>query len=246
MKEKLTTQVFIQKSVEAHGNLYDYSKAVYKNQSTKVEIGCKIHGTFYQYPQNHYSKPTKCPKCSTQKTCDGQRKTLSTFIRESQLVHDNFYTYDKAIYTTARKLLTITCPDHGDFQQLPTNHLKGVGCPSCHGGPYCGNKPTTLYYLSINNGEAYKIGLTCKGVRARFGPHDINKLEVLNTWEFPTGLEAYKVEQDILKKFSMFKYTGPMLLLSGNTELFVTDIFKIMNIPINSTLNVLINTMVNI
>lgn len=246
MPKKLTTEVFIQRAKAVHGDLYDYSNVVYVDQTTKVAIKCIIHGVFHQLPPNHCLRKSKCPKCSTQKTCDGQRKTLNTFIRESQLVHDNFYTYDKAIYTTARKLLTITCPDHGDFQQLPTNHLKGVGCSSCHGGKYSGNKPTTLYYLSINNGEAYKIGLTCKGIRARFGPHDIHKLEVLNTWEFPTGLEAYKVEQDILKKFSMFKYTGPMLLLSGNTELFVTDIFKIMDIPINSTLNVLINTMVNI
>lgn len=236
MKEKLTTEGFVRRSIEAHGNLYDYSKAVYKNQSTKVEIGCSIHGSFYQYPQNHYGKPTKCPECSTQKTSDGQRKTVDTFIRESQLVHNSFYTYGKAVYVTARRLLTITCPDHGDFQQLPTNHLKGVGCPSCHGGPFSANKPSILYYLSVNNGEAYKVGLTCRGIHVRFGPQDINKLEVLNTWEFPTGLEAYKVEQEILKKFSNFRYNGPPLLVSGNTELFNTDIFSIMNIPVTSTI----------
>ena len=28
--------------------------------------------------------------------------------------------------------LIITCPIHGDFYQLPHNHLQGKGCPKCN------------------------------------------------------------------------------------------------------------------
>ena len=41
------------------------------------------------------------------------------------------YTYTDTIYTNARTKVIITCNIHGDFEQLPNNHLKGIGCPKC-------------------------------------------------------------------------------------------------------------------
>jgi len=43
------------------------------------------------------------------------------------------YTYGKAAYVNNSTLVTITCPDHGDFPQTPGNHLAGHGCPVCGG-----------------------------------------------------------------------------------------------------------------
>tara|TARA_R110002073_G_scaffold144403_2_gene296502 strand:- start:5724 stop:6296 length:573 start_codon:yes stop_codon:yes gene_type:complete len=47
---------------KVHGGKYDYSKIAYKNSSTKVEIVCKIHGSFTQKPSNHISGQG-CPTC---------------------------------------------------------------------------------------------------------------------------------------------------------------------------------------
>lgn len=59
------------------------------------------------------------------------KTTLVEFIAKANAIHKNFYTYDKAIYINSKIKLTITCPVHGDFEQIPNSHLRGVKCPSC-------------------------------------------------------------------------------------------------------------------
>lgn len=54
---------FISKSNEIHKNKYDYSKVVYKNNKTKIEIICPKHGSFYQNPSSHLSQSHGCPSC---------------------------------------------------------------------------------------------------------------------------------------------------------------------------------------
>lgn len=43
---KYTTELFIQKAIQVHGNKYDYSKIEYINAKTKIIIICKEHGEF--------------------------------------------------------------------------------------------------------------------------------------------------------------------------------------------------------
>ena len=42
------------------------------------------------------------------------------------------YDYSKSIYTKAREKIMITCPIHGDFEQIAEHHLRGCGCPYCN------------------------------------------------------------------------------------------------------------------
>lgn len=58
-----TKEEFILKAIEVHGTKYDYSKVVYKNNRTKIEIICSTHGSFWQTPTNHLSGDT-CPHCA--------------------------------------------------------------------------------------------------------------------------------------------------------------------------------------
>lgn len=81
-----------------------------------------------------------------------------------------------------------------------------------------------LYYLSINNGEAYKIGITNNTVAQRYSKSDRDKITVIKTWDYPIGKEAFRIEQEILKTHKDMKYTGDNLLFNGNTELFKSDI----------------------
>ena len=57
-----TSEQFIEKAVKIHGELYDYSKVIYKNNLTKVIIGCKKCGDFEQTPGNHLAGK-HCRKC---------------------------------------------------------------------------------------------------------------------------------------------------------------------------------------
>lgn len=58
-----TTEDFIKKARQVHGNLYDYSQSNYKGTKVEVKIICNIHGVFEQAPNNHVSSGQKCPKC---------------------------------------------------------------------------------------------------------------------------------------------------------------------------------------
>lgn len=62
----LTTNMFIQKAREVHGDIYDYSLVEYKGDRVKVLIRCKIHGNFWQRASHHIGKKYSCgcPKCS--------------------------------------------------------------------------------------------------------------------------------------------------------------------------------------
>lgn len=62
-----TLENFINLANIAHNNFYDYSKSIYINAVTKIEIICPDHGSFWQQPYSHMGtngKPgNKCPKC---------------------------------------------------------------------------------------------------------------------------------------------------------------------------------------
>lgn len=53
LKQRKSLDKFIEKSNEVHNNKYDYSKTNYVNNSTKVEIICPEHGSFWQRPDAH-------------------------------------------------------------------------------------------------------------------------------------------------------------------------------------------------
>ena len=120
-----TTEKFIKRAKEIHGDRYDYSKVDYKNINTKVTIICSVHGEFEQKPANHLHGQG-CPKC-------GNRIKLTTeeFIKRAIEVHANYYDYSKVDYKAIRNKVIIVCPTHGEFEQTPVSHLQGNGCPAC-------------------------------------------------------------------------------------------------------------------
>ena len=59
------------------------------------------------------------------------RKSLHKFIEEANEKHNNKYSYEKVEYKNACTKVIITCPCHGDFQQIPADHLFGKGCIIC-------------------------------------------------------------------------------------------------------------------
>lgn len=60
-----------------------------------------------------------------------KRLTTEEFIEKAKQVHNSKYDYSKTEYVSSRIKVIITCPEHGDFEQLPSSHLQGVGCPKC-------------------------------------------------------------------------------------------------------------------
>ena len=130
MSHKLTLEEFINRANILHEGLYDYSKAIYINNRTKVEIICPTHGPFYQTP-NHHLQGHACKECGWLKIGANFVSNLREFLRKAEKRHDNFYEYTKSVYVNDHTSLIITCPTHGDFKQTPNMHLQGHGCRKC-------------------------------------------------------------------------------------------------------------------
>ena len=63
-KQTDTTESFITKGKNIHGNRYLYDKTTYgKNAHEKVIITCRIHGDFLISPNSFLSRGCGCPKC---------------------------------------------------------------------------------------------------------------------------------------------------------------------------------------
>lgn len=122
--------LFLSRVKKVHGDEYDYSKFRYVGLNHKSIIICKEHGEFKQLPASHLSG-NGCPKCKGKKISKRALLSKDDFVAIANSVHNGKYIYDKVDYKGNRFKAIITCPIHGDFAQLPSNHLSGRGCPKC-------------------------------------------------------------------------------------------------------------------
>ena len=137
--QKIDTKLFIEKSKIIFNNHYDYIKTNYINNSTKVTIICKEHKTNLNvYPYQHLNGQG-CKECNhlyIKKNIDDYNKKITTkeFIEKSKKIFFNKFDYTKTNYINTRTKVTITCKEHGDFEQRVQSHLKGqCGCKKCLG-----------------------------------------------------------------------------------------------------------------
>ena len=128
-----TTEEFIRRAKDVHGDVYDYSKVEYKGCHTKVCIICPKHGEFWQTPNVHINRGDGCPKCSVYKKGTKSKLNTDDFIRRAKEIHGNKYDYSKAEYKGIFEKVCIICPEHGEFWQDTKSHLDGRGCPKCKG-----------------------------------------------------------------------------------------------------------------
>lgn len=133
MNKEQYKQQFIEKAKLLHNNKYDYSKVDYQNNKTKVCIICHKkdengieHGEFWQRPNDHISSKAGCPKCKKVFRYD-----TKSFIEKAKNIHGSKYNYDKVDYINNKTKVVIICPLHGEFEQTPSDHLQGHGCPHC-------------------------------------------------------------------------------------------------------------------
>jgi len=214
----------IAKFTKVHGSYYDYSKMVYIRNRDNVEIICPVHGSFWQSPRTH-KEGGNCPQCAIKMMAKGKQLTTEEAIAKFAAVHGSKYDYSGVQYSGMHNKVDITCPKHGKFTQTPTSHKKGSGCPRCGKYGFQPMRPAIMYYVRVDVGDSilYKIGITNRSVVERFGA-DMRYITVLQTWDYELGADAYAAEQVIISLNAEFKYTGPNILATGNTELFTIDV----------------------
>jgi transcription elongation factor Elf1 len=131
-KRKASTETFLKKAKEIHGELYSYHKNEYITYQSKLIATCKKHGDFKTRISNHIFNKAGCLLCSREIQKAAQTFTTKWFIQKANEVHKNKYFYEKTNYVNSGIKVSVTCPKHGDFEVIPDNFLnKKSGCPMC-------------------------------------------------------------------------------------------------------------------
>jgi hypothetical protein len=126
----LSIENFIERARKCHGDKYDYSSVTYSSTKKKVKIICLEHGSFWQTPNDHM-KGRGCPLCAIKRISESLSLSREQFIERAIVVHGNRYDYSLSKYVKTGVKISITCSVHGAFEQDPSIHLQGSGCPEC-------------------------------------------------------------------------------------------------------------------
>lgn len=157
---ELSTEEYIDKLRQVHGNKYDYSKVNYVNAKTKINIICSRHGVFSQLPYQHL-KGQGCPKCKSSKLENllislfdkkGLRYTYQYKIKNDKTLYCDFLLND---YDTV-----IEC--QGEQHFIPTSFDKNKNINRCKESyekileydnlkyTYCINHGLDIVYFTIS------------------------------------------------------------------------------------------------
>ena len=224
--EKLTTEEFIERARNVHGDSYDYSKTVYERSHDKITIIDPEYGEFKQvayYHLNGHGNPLR----GTMKQSEQRRDSSEKFIKKSKLVHGELYDYSKVKYKNNHTKVIIIDKIHGEFEQTPSGHLNGNGCPYrnrnhlyeidhivplsfiCKGKERILNKERPLYKLfdsgknkkllplKENKNKSDKILLNGKEIRGR---NHRNDYKVIKKLLFEYNISSEKEIDNVIKQ----------------------------------------------
>jgi len=184
---KKTTKQFIKEAQKIHGDNYDYSKSIYKNAGTAIEVICnKCRYHFFRIPYLHLKQERGCKKCNQRaknqlfkdgeperkkqrlvikhnKLLERQMVKNETFIQKAKQRHGNKYNYVLTEYKSASSKVDIICNKcQTIFKQTICKHLHGSNCcPTCNA--VCPNVKTTEQFISESKlvyGNKYNYSMT--------------------------------------------------------------------------------------
>ena len=132
-KRTNTIEEILARAKEVHGNKYDYSKSIYDKYHNNMIITCTKHGDFNQTPANHLNG-AGCKDCAKELSSNKQKYSTQDFIKKAKKKFGSKYDYSKVTYIDSYTKVKIICRKHGEFEQLPTTHLRKsttYGCSDC-------------------------------------------------------------------------------------------------------------------
>lgn len=137
MPKRKSQEEFLKQIKDVHGDKFDYSKVVYVNTETKVELKCNKCGKIFYATPHNLLKGSGCPYCA-----GVARSNTDEFIKKVREIHGYRYDYSLVDYQNATKKVKIICDKHGIFEMSPRAHYCGEGCPKCaleeSKSPICG------------------------------------------------------------------------------------------------------------
>ncbi|MFA0447849.1 GIY-YIG nuclease family protein [Vibrio breoganii] len=131
MPARKTTEQFISDSRNKFGDKFLYENTKYLNKNTEVVITCPEHGDIKIKPAAHLRSTNGCLECKP-KIKGRPAKSCEQFILDSKAKFGDKFDYRLVEYINNKTPVIIICPDHGEIQQVPADHLKSVfGCRYC-------------------------------------------------------------------------------------------------------------------
>jgi hypothetical protein len=95
----------------------------------KVGWICKKCGYKWNAPIKSRSLGYGCPRCA-----ERQQYTTEEWILKAKKIHGDKYDYSKVKYINSKTKITIKCLTcNMEFEQIPSDHLRGKGCKYCVG-----------------------------------------------------------------------------------------------------------------
>lgn len=144
--KSLTYDRFLALAIEIHGVKYDYTEVVEPSYHAKVVIICRDHGQFEQNAGSHLTG-VGCPSCGNDRKGKSQRNDFEDIIARFKEVHGSHYDYSLVEYHGLFRNVKIICPDHGIFEQMPSNHMRGKGCSYCGRVKFAAKKTKTTEWF---------------------------------------------------------------------------------------------------
>ena len=143
-KERMSIpwEIYKEDLQKIHNNKYDYSKVIWKGVDIDIIVICPEHREFKIRPVDH-KRGRGCQKCSKEDKIQYNKHNTDIFVKLSIEKWGNIYNYSKVDYKDSNNKIIIICITHGEFEQLPSNHIK-YGCGSC-------GRESNIRNIDLNN-----------------------------------------------------------------------------------------------
>jgi hypothetical protein len=225
----INKKMFLKRCIEKYKDKFKYDLSNYTGIcGEEITITCSEHGEFKSKPHTHLLKNNKygCVECSNKNRKFNKTQDYDYVISILKNKYDSKYIYpdyNRINYINKKSKIDIICTEHGLFTKSVNKHQSGQHCFVCKtkemvlnndliGGynlqlfenkPELKEKNSILYYLKINNGDLYKIGITTVSTQSRIkslksrSKGFIKSVEILFEKEMKL-IDSYNTESKIL------------------------------------------------
>lgn len=124
---------FVEQVQEKFGkNAVEYLPEGYTGLNGNITYVCPKHGKVTAAAFHHSKAALPCKFCATERRSVNARIPFEQFLEKSRKIHGDRYDYAEDSYTAMSESTNIVCKVHGEFSQLPSDHVTSkAGCPKC-------------------------------------------------------------------------------------------------------------------
>lgn len=133
-----------------------------------------------------------CSKCSGK-----YHRNTEEWIKAAREIHGDKYDYSQVYFINAKTPVTIICPKHGSFQQVPSEHLSGKGCKFCANQAFHPLESLAVISPEIAAQWDYDLNKGCG-----YTPETIGVNTTIKFWWHCTNGKPHSFQATIAKRIS--------------------------------------------